>query len=77
MHPGLPKVQLCRYAVVELHVSVLTIEICVQGHHTYNSTWIPRLGEELSCTQENGNNKDANVVIQTIIVYVECNLAVY
>ena len=31
---------------------------CVRGHHVYQRTWTPTLGEELQCIRESTNNKD-------------------
>ena len=31
-------------------------------HHVYKQTWTPSVGEEFSCKQESGNNKDPYAV---------------
>ena len=38
------------------------LESCVRGHHVYQCTWIPALGEELQCLRESSNSKDPYAV---------------
>ena len=38
------------------------VEACVRGYHVYKDIWGAAVGEELDCTRERGNPRDAYTV---------------
>lgn len=40
----------------------IEVKSCIEGHHVYNTTWTPVLGECLTCKRELDNVKDRYAV---------------
>ena len=44
-------------------MSELSLACCIRGYHVYKNTWNARMGETLSCSQEQGNLHDIYAVV--------------